>query len=93
MTGLDYISHSLSSILWMYGDFYNNPMDFPHKRKAYHRFHEVEQKTQLHDIFLISPSELWKGNITIEGDADNFDLVLDYPFKFNKVISGFLDFG
>ena len=42
---------------------------------------------------MIAPSELWKGNITIEGDADNFDLVLDYPFKFNKGISGFLDFG
>lgn len=47
----------------------------------------------LHDITLIRPAETWKGNISIEGDAENFDLVLDYPLKFKKGISGLLDFG
>jgi len=30
MTGLDYLSYSLSSIMYMYTEFYNNPLDYPH---------------------------------------------------------------
>jgi len=47
----------------------------------------------LHDIIFISPEETFRGGIIIEGDANNFDLVLNYPIKFWKGISGFLDFG
>ena len=94
MTGLDYISYSISNIMWLSADFYNNPLSYPHQRKGSQRYKEVETKTQLHDIQFIRPDETWKGNVTIEGDASNFDLVLDYPLKFNnKGIYGYLDFG
>ena len=93
ITGLDYLSYSLSSIIWQYTDFYNNPLDYPHQRKGSQRYNEVESKTSKFDIALIRPQETYKGDIKIEGDENNFDLVLDYPLKFKKGISGYVDFG
>ena len=76
MTGLDFLSYSLSTIMWQYVDFYNHPLSYSYQRKNSQRYKEVAENKIEHDIILIRPDETHRGPINIEGDSDNFDLVL-----------------